>query len=377
MLRSMLKFGAGFVFLVALGLGGLVAFAPINPVSWSPPDAKQSPSRCENGPVLHASLLTSKLAGTPDGLDFGKDGKLYAALSTGKVVAIDPQTGLFTQFGTVPRARLTGLSIGGDGTVYATDEVGGAVYAFAPSAPTNIAPKPISGQKILSSLNGKPLQWTNDVAVTPDGTLFVTTSSQRRNLDEFYQEVLEHSGSGLLIRLNLEDQTTKSLQSALEMTNGVALSHDGNAVLVAESSAYRVSRFGFNGGKEGEVASNLPGFPGNIRRSDKSGRYWLTLLSPRNGLVDRLAGNPMARRLLVWLPESVRPKPTPFHCLIRLTETSTGMLVQSFRIQGPKDMPSLSTAIERDGRLYITPAGLGGVERGDLYLIDDTKGIDQ
>ncbi|WP_292932950.1 SMP-30/gluconolactonase/LRE family protein [Novosphingobium sp. PASSN1] len=321
--------------------------------------------------------MTSKLAGTPDGLDFGKDGKLYAALSTGKVVAIDPQTGLFTQFGTVPRARLTGLSIGGDGTVYATDEVGGAVYAFAPSAPTNIAPKPISGQKILSSLNGKPLQWTNDVAVTPDGTLFVTTSSQRRNLDEFYQEVLEHSGSGLLIRLNLEDQTTKSLQSALEMTNGVALSHDGNAVLVAESSAYRVSRFGFNGGKEGEVASNLPGFPGNIRRSDKSGRYWLTLLSPRNGLVDRLAGNPMARRLLVWLPESVRPKPTPFHCLIRLTETSTGMLVQSFRIQGPKDMPSLSTAIERDGRLYITPAGLGGVERGDLYLIDDTKGIDQ
>ena len=377
MLKSVLKGGLGFLGVAALSVVGLAVFSPIDPISWSPPDASQSPAKCENSPILKAAVLTSKLPGTPDGLDFGEDGTLFAALSTGKIVSVDTRTGLFTQFGSVQGARFTGLSVGSDGTVYAADEIGGSVYAFAPPAATTAAPTPILGQKILSVLNGKALQWANDVAVTPDGALFVTTSSQRRNLDQFYHEVLEHRGSGLLISLNLKDRTPKSLQPSLEMTNGVALSHNGRSVLVAESSAYRVSRFELDGANQGKVASNLPGFPGNIRRSDKFGRYWLTLLSPRNGLIDGLAGNPVARRLLAWLPQSVRPKPSPFHCLIRLTETSTGMRAQAFRVQGPEDMPSFSTAIERDGRLYVTPAGLGGVERGEIYLINDIQELNQ
>jgi hypothetical protein len=80
---------------------------------------------------------------------------------------------------------------------------------------------------------------------------------------------------------------------------------------------------------------------------------------------------------MAWLPASVRPKPTPFHCLIRLTESKTGMQAKAFRIKGPNDMPSLSTAIERDGRLYVTPAGLGGVERGVVYVIDQLQELDQ
>jgi sugar lactone lactonase YvrE len=377
MFKRALKLGAGVLGFLAFGVIGLAVFAPIDPVAWSPPDASKSPIKCENAPILSASVFTSGLPGTPDGLDFGPDGTLYAALSTGKIAAIDPKSGSFTQFGEAPGARLTGLSAASDGTVYAADEFGGSVYAFAPMGSTKSARTAIAGQKILSQVDGKPLQWTNDVAIAPNDTLFVTTSSQRRNLHQFYHEVLEHRGSGLLIGLNVQSRQAKGLQAALEMTNGVAFSHDGGSVLVAESSAYRVSRFSIGGANQGEVVGNLPGFPGNIRRSDQPGQYWLTLLSPRNALVDRLAAKPAARRLMAWLPASVRPKSSPFHCLIRLTERKTGMQAKAFRIKGPNDMPSLSTAIERDGRLYVTPAGLGGVERGVVYVIDQLQELDQ
>jgi hypothetical protein len=120
------------------------------------------------------------------------------------------------------------------------------------------------------------------------------------------------------------------------------------------------------------IAENLPGFPGNIRESDRPGVNWLTLLSPRNALVDRLAGLPWARRLLAWAPDGVRPKPQPSHCLVRITLGGEAPRLEAFRVDGPADMPSFSTALEASGKLYVTPAGLGGVTRDQIYVIDLT-----
>lgn len=351
--------------LFVLTIGLLVVFSPINPVAWAPPDADSASPRCDaSAPELTARVFVSGMPGTPDGIARAPDGALYTALSTGKVARIDVDTAAFTIVGEAPGARLTGLAVAPDGAVFAADEVGGALYRFAVSGPL-----PARGEAVVREANGLALQWTNDVAAAPDGAIYLSTSSQRRSLDQFYEEVLEHRGSGQLIRFDPDTNDTRVLQSALNMTNGVA-PHPAQGLLVAESSAYSVRMIGFNGQAGDVIADNLPGFPGNIRAADRASVYWLTLLSPRNPLVDRLAGAPWARRLMAWLPEGARPKPQPFHCLVRITLGEDSPRLEALGVGGPPDMPSLSTALEVAGTLYVTPAGLGGVERGEIYAID-------
>lgn len=365
----MLRIFVGVAVALALTIGSLIAFSPVDPIAWTPPDAASATPRCdESAPELGARVFVSALPGTPDGIAHGPDGALFAALSTGRIARMDRAGDSFSIVGEAPGARLTGLAVAADGAVYAADEVGGAVYRFDV---TSTVPAP--GAAILREANGRPLQWTNDVAAAPDGAIYVTTSSQRRTLDQFYQEVLEHRGSGQLIRFDPRTSEARVLQSSLHMTNGVAVD-GGGGVLVAESSAYSVRRFDLDGQEVAVIADNLPGFPGNIRAADRPGAFWLTLLSPRNALIDRLAGAPWARRLMAWLPQGVRPKPQPFHCLVRITLSEGAPQLTAFRVAGPADMPSLSTALEVDGTLYVTPAGLGGVARGDIYAIDLSGG---
>jgi sugar lactone lactonase YvrE len=350
---------------LALIIGGLIAFSPIDPVAWTPPDAQSVAPRCDDtAPDVGARVLASGLPGTPDGIIPSADGGLHAALSTGRIARIDPIDGSFSIVGEITGARLTGLAAAPDGAIYAADEVGGAVYRF------DVGPSsPVRGQAVLRAANGRALQWTNDITAAPDGAIYVTTSSQRRTLDQFFHEVLEHRGSGQLIRLDPRTNDVRVLQSSLNMTNGAAADSSGG-VLVAESSSYSVRRFGFNGAPGEIVAGSLPGFPGNIRASDRPGVYWLTLLSPRSALIDQLAGVPWARRLMAWLPETIRPRPQPFHCVVRITLGPSAPRLEAFRVTGPSDMPSFSTALEVDGKLYVSPAGLGGVERGEIYVID-------
>jgi sugar lactone lactonase YvrE len=351
---------------IALIIGTLIVFSPVNPLAWAPPDAASAAPRCDGAaPALTARVLVSGLPGTPDGFARSEEGYLYTALSNGEVARIDLSAATFSIVGQAPGARLTGITAAPDGTIYAADEVGGAVYRFAMKG-TAIA----IGEKVLHEADGRALRWTNDVAVAADGALYVTTSSQRRTLDQFFFEVLDHRGSGQLIRFDPRTNDTRVLQASLNMTNGVAMAPKGG-VLVAESSTYSVRRFGPDGAPApAPIADNLPGFPGNIRAADRPGVYWLTLLSPRNGLVDRLAGLPWARRLLAWAPDGVRPKPQPFHCLVRITLGEGPPQLDAFRVEGPADMPSLSTALETRGKLYATPAGLGGASRDHLYVID-------
>lgn len=319
--------------------------------------------RCdETAPELAASVLVSGLPGTPDGIARAPDGALFAALSTGDIARIEGST--FRIAGTAPTARLTGLTVAADGIVYAVDEVGGAVYRFAPTASSAA-----KGEAILREVDGRTLKWTNDITATSDGALYVTTSSQRRTLDQFYDEILEHRGSGQLIRFDPHRNVAQVLRSDLNMANGVA-AHETGGVLVAESSTYSVRRFTSVDGSQEAIAKNLPGFPGNIRAADRPGVYWLTLLSPRNALIDQLAGAPWARRLMAWLPASVRPGPKPIHCLVRITLADAAPRLEAFRIAGPPAMPSLSTALEVAGKLYLTPSGLAGVARGEIYVVN-------
>jgi sugar lactone lactonase YvrE len=353
---------------LAGGLAALAILSPIDPVAWTPDAATDV---CDRAVPLAFAPLVTDLPATPDGLAAGPDGALYAGLANGTVARIEPAT---RRWQIVAQSKpagafFTGLARADDGTLYAADEHGGALHRL--SQPATAAPT-----IAVDRIDGQELRWNNDVTALPDGRIAFTTTSQRRNLDQFYQEVLEHRGSGQLILHDPVTGANRVLSGTLQMANGVAVGPDGKSVLVVDSSAYRVLRFPLDGSVPEVFANGLPGFAGNIRRAEDGG-YWLTLISPRSGAVDKLAGWPVARRIMAWLPPSVRPGPQPMLCLIRLGRDGD---MQAFLARTDAPIRSLSTALESGGLLFVTPAGLGDRSQGvvlaaTLPTIADSTGL--
>jgi hypothetical protein len=333
----------------------LIGLSPIAPVAWTPPQPYLPADACSNGPVASARVLASGLPGKPDGLAFAPDGRLLAALTNGQVAAVDRQTGAWT-IAASGGGFLTGLAAARDGTIYAVDERAGALLAA-----------PLGGRfrTVVDRVGKVRLRWTNDVTVASDGNVYLTTTATGRNLDAFFLEVLEHRGSGLLLRYDPASAKTRVIADGLQMTNGLAATQDG-ALLVAQSAVYGVGRFQPDGAR-GAMIYGLPGFTGNIRASDRPGVFWLTLLSPRSGLIDGLAGQPWARRLLAWLPDGARPGPRALPCLIELSMKADTLQARAVRISGVDT--SFSTAIERGGKLYLSPASIAPGSRPSLFMV--------
>lgn len=350
------KVAIGAAASLLLAGAALIGLSPIDPVAWTPPAAHLTADACTTGPVANARVLATDLPGKPDGLAFAPDGRLLAALTNGNVIAVDRTSGKWTVAAS-GGGFLTGLAAAPDGTIYAVDERAGALLAA-----------PFGGRfrTVIDQVGDVRLSWTNDVTLAGDGNIYVTTTATGRSLDEFFLEVLEHRGSGLLLRYDPATGQARLVADGLRMTNGVAAIPDGG-LLVAESAVYGVGRF-TREGKRGRSIWGLPGFTGNVRASDRQDVYWLTLLSPRSGLIDGLAGQPWARKLLAWSPASVRPGPVALPCLVEITIKGDRLEARALRVTGPE--ASFSTAIERNGRLYLSPASIVAGSRPSLYVAD-------
>ncbi len=343
--------------ILAMAIFGLAATSPINPVAWAPPNNHLSKNSCEAAPVIKVVALAKDLPGKADGLAFGGNGELFASLSNGHVVAIDPTSG---QWRVASRSGgfLTGLAVGKKGEIFAVDERAGALLTAKDGEPLKSALRTVDGQR---------LSWTNDVTILGDGQLFLTTTATGRSLDRFFDEVLEHRGSGLLVRFDPRDGSASILRGKLQMTNGVAAVPNSDRVLLAESSTYEVSLVSTKDGAKLASIAGLPGFTGNVRASDRPNIFWVTLLSPRSPLIDSLAHYPFARRLLAWLPPSVRPGPVPLPCLIEIRLEDSKMSARAFRIETEGKPTSFSTAIESNGRLFLSPASIVPGSQNVIY----------
>jgi hypothetical protein len=138
-------------------------------------------------------------------------------------------------------------------------------------------------------------------------------------------------------------------------------------LLVAESAVYGVSLFSSTGERLADL-TGLPGFTGNVRTSDRPERYWVTLLSPRSPVVDGTAHYPFVRRLLAWLPPGSRPQPQPLPCLVEITRHGGKLTPRLVAIDGVPT--SFSTAIERSGKLYLSPASIAPGSTAKVYVAD-------
>lgn len=351
-----MKWGIAGLAMLGVGVAGLVAFSPIDPVAWNAPPPLADGQACSSAPRVTAKVLASDLPGKPDGLAFDDAGRLLVAMANGQVAAVDPGTGTWT-IAAQGGGFLTGLAYGPGEAIHAVDERAGALLRAQPGG---------SLRSVLDKVGARRLSWTNDVTAMPDGSIAFTTTATGRSLDDFYLEVLEHRSSGLLLRYDPARGEARVLARDLAMTNGLAATPDG-MFLVAESAVYGVSLFSPTGERMAEL-TGLPGFTGNVRASDRPERYWVTLLSPRSPIVDGTAKYPAVRRLLAWLPAGARPQPQSLPCLVEITRNGRKLTPRLVAVEGAAT--SFSTAIERSGRLYLSPASIAPGSSPQVYVAE-------
>ncbi|MEU6084357.1 SMP-30/gluconolactonase/LRE family protein [Streptomyces sp. NPDC047108] len=146
-----------------------------------------------------------------------------------------------------------------------------------------------SVEVLADEVDGRPLRFCSNVTEASDGTVYFTVSSRRHGLEAWLGDILEHTGTGLLVRLRPGGEP-EVLLDGLQFANGVALAPDESFLIVAETGAYRLTRFWLTGpraGRRDTFLDGLPGFPDNISRSP-GGLYWIAIASPREPALDWL-----------------------------------------------------------------------------------------
>jgi len=272
------------------------------PVVWQPPPV---PARANqlHGVVPMPRPALHELPGIgPEDVAVDARGDVFTGLADGRILRLrDGSAQTVASTG----GRPLGIEVDGDGTLVVCDAERGLLRVDPESGTVT---ELIAAGEVVDAV---PLRVCNNSAIGRDGTIWFSDSSARFPLEHWKGDLLEHSGTGRLLRRS-PDGRAQTVLTGLHFANGVALAADESFVAVAESGAYRVTRHWLAGSAAGTtdvLVDNLPGFPDNIARGS-DGLIWIAMGSPRNRVLDLLAPRPPILRRLIWaLPEALLPKP--------------------------------------------------------------------
>jgi gluconolactonase len=155
----------------------------------------------------------------PEGTAWGPDGRVYAGGEAGQVYRIEPGGAVEEVAST--GGFLYGVTVAGDGTVFACDFGNAAVQRVSPGGDVSVW---------STGTADRPLRVPNFAAFDDAGTLYVTDSGDWGADD------------GAVFRVTPEGRTEVWTDTAPAFPNGCCLSAEGDALLVVESAARRVVR---------------------------------------------------------------------------------------------------------------------------------------
>ena len=280
----------------------------ISPVRWQP--TPPSPrAALETGPDRFDLTVIGLPTRSSEDVLIDEDGSVLTAVIDGSILRISPDG---RRVSTVARieGRGLGLEFHPDGGLVVCDTGQGRLVRVWPSDRDGGTDDAGRVEVLVADVEGTPMRLCNNASLAADGTIYFTDSSTRFGVDNFKGDLLEHSGTGRLLRRD-PDGSVACLIGGLHFPNGVALAADESYLLFAQTGTYAVQKLWLTGPKQGEVTGfidNLPAFPDNISLGS-DGLFWIALPSTRNRILDRLAPrHPLLRRAAWALPESLQPK---------------------------------------------------------------------
>ena len=330
---------------VMLFISCYTAFAPtrVEPESWHPPAApKEEGVYARNDKLSKAQLLAQGKGTGPEAIALDGQGNIVTGYLDGRLVRISPDGSkveeLANTFG-----RPLGVAFDKKGVLYIADSRRGLLRL------ENGKLEVLSAEQ-----GGVPFKFTDDLDVGEDGVVYFTDASSKYTFEDHPLDILEHQPNGRLLAWHPDTKKTELLLGGLRFANGVAVAHDGQSVLVNETSDYRVTRVYIAGPKKGShdvFAENLPGFPDNITYSREKQRYWVALAAPRDSALDMMGPMPFLRKAVGRLPAALQPKAKRVAQVVALD--LNGKVIQYLEDESGDSFSPLSSVREGGGFLYL------------------------
>lgn len=308
--------GAGLVVIAAVAYL-LLWPVPADPQAWSAPTAPG---------YVGAHAVNTKLAGLrtidigseygPEHMLIGPDGKLYAAVTSGRILRMDPDGSHQETFANT-EGRVLGFAFDSTGRMVAADAMRG-LLAITREGRVSVLTDRVS--------DTDPIYYANSVVVARDGIIYFTDASGRfapREWGGTYAasilDIMEQAATGRVLAHNPATAETWIVARGFSFANGIALSSDEQSLFVSETGQYRIwkvdshargidvrSHVNADAQRAMPFIENLPGYPDNLMRG-LDGRIWVGLFRPRNPKADGLAGRPFMRKVMLRLPRAWIP----------------------------------------------------------------------
>jgi streptogramin lyase len=314
----------------------------VEPVVWQPPKVPARARRKQGTrPLPELKVIRVSGVGAED-VALDADGRLLTGVEDGRILRISNEGRRIEEVADTG-GRPLGIEVLPDGRLIVCDAHRGLLRVDPDSGGIDV---------LAYEVAGEPMRFCNNAAVAPDGTVYFSDSSRRFGIDHWRAELIEHSGTGRLLRRD-PSGAVEVLVDGLEFANGVALAADGSFVAVAETGAYQVQRLWLSGPSAGNVEMflpNLPAVPDNMS-TGSDGLIWIALPSHRPATLDWLHSRPPVLRKIAWaLPARLQPQES--RTVWVLAVDADGRVVHD--LQGTHDSYHLVTGVrESAGKVYL------------------------
>ncbi|MGD0558663.1 MAG: SMP-30/gluconolactonase/LRE family protein [Streptosporangiaceae bacterium] len=299
-------------------------------IRWRPP-APRFPSPPRDGERTLPPLEFLKLPGTgPEHITIDQQGRLLTGLADGWIVRVDPADGHAERLVSTG-GRPLGMEIAPDGALIVCDAERGLLRIESAHV------------QVLADV-----PFASCPAIDSDGTIYFSQSSRRYGLDQYLGDLLEHSGTGRVLRWR--DGQVDVIADGLQFANGLLLLPGGTALAVAETAAYRITRVPLDSGRPEPLIDALPGFPDNLTAGD-DGLIWIGMASTRDSTLDLLLPRPPWLRAALWsLPDRLRPGPKDIAWALAVDRT--GVVVRDLHAWDT-GFHEVTAARQHSGKLYL------------------------
>ncbi|KJH46461.1 strictosidine synthase [Dictyocaulus viviparus] len=200
-------------------------------------------------------------------------------------------------------------------------------------------------------IEGRFMRFLNDIEVLNEDQIIFTDSSSKWDRRHVIHIFLESQPLGRILKHTISTGRTEVVADNLYFPNGIQLHPDGNSVVFAECSRATVKQLNLQTNKMTSFATNLPGFPDNIRNG-ANGTLWIGLAGVRHidapSMIDAAGAYPLLRQILIdiipsrWWIQYVHML-RPSHAMI-IQLDADGNIIQSLHDTKGKHIQDVSQA---------------------------------